>query len=67
MVACRTGVDGEEMSGTKQKPLHRERSAWIKPAIVTVFVGLILSATVAAFMGWLPLTPRNDLVRSLQR
>ena len=55
------------MSGTKQKTLQRDRSAWIKPVIVTVFVGLILSATVAAFMGWLPLTPRNDLVRSLQR
>ena len=39
------------------KPLARERSAWIKPIIVMAFVGLILSATVAAYMGWLPLTP----------
>jgi hypothetical protein len=51
------------MSG---KPLHRERPAWIRPVIVTVFVGFILSAAVAAYMDWLPLTPRNDLVRSLQ-
>jgi hypothetical protein len=55
------------MSGTRYQPLQRKRSAWIKPVIVMVFVGLILSATVAAFMGRLPLTPRNDLVRSLQR
>jgi hypothetical protein len=54
------GADGKEMS-------QRERSAWIKPVIVTVFVGLILSATVAAKYGLVPLTPRNDIVRSLQR
>jgi hypothetical protein len=54
------------MRGTQE--LHRrERSAWTKPVIVTVFVGFILSATVAAYKGWLPLTPRNDMVRSLQR
>lgn len=64
---CGAGAEGEEMSGTKQKPLQRERAAWIKPVIVTVFVAFILSASVAAHMGWLPLTPRNDLVRSLQR
>lgn len=54
------------MSGTKQ-PFQRGRPAWIKPVIVTVFVGLILCATVAAFKGWLPLTPRNDFLKSLQR
>jgi hypothetical protein len=67
------------VSGSKQKPLQRERSAWIKPVIVTVFAGLILSATAAAFDatqrlseivsalgGRLSRTPPNNLAHALQ-
>jgi len=35
--------------------------------VVTAACVLILFAAIAALMGWLPLTPRNDLLRSLQR
>ena len=45
----------------------RDRSAWTRQIIVTVVGALILFAAIAAWMGWLPLTPKNDLLRSLQR
>ena len=45
----------------------RDRSARTKPIVVTIAGALILLAAVAALMGWLPLKPKNDLLRSLQR
>jgi hypothetical protein len=46
----------------------QDQSPQSKPILVVIVVGaIILFATVATFMGWLPLTPKNDLFRSLQR
>jgi hypothetical protein len=42
--------------------------AWTKnPIIVALVVALIIAAAIVAYMGYLPLQPRNDLLRSLQR
>jgi hypothetical protein len=38
-----------------------------KPLFVTIMAAIIVFAAVAAGMGWLPLSPKNDLTRSLQR
>jgi hypothetical protein len=44
-----------------------DKSPRSKPIVVIVVVGaLILFAIVTATMGWLPLTPKNDLLRSLR-
>jgi hypothetical protein len=37
-----------------------------KVIFVTVMVAIVLFATVTAMMGWLPLKPKNDLLRTLQ-
>jgi hypothetical protein len=48
-------------------PAPRNRSVWTKPIIAIVAGVFIVCAVVAAFKGWLPLNPKNDLTRSLQR
>ena len=35
--------------------------------VIVVVGAIILFATIVTFMGWLPLTPKNDLLRSFQR
>ena len=65
MFAMHVQVMGEKMppAGDPQDQSLRSR-----PILVIVVVGaLILLATIATFMGWLPLTPKNDLLRSFQR
>jgi hypothetical protein len=37
-----------------------------KPIAVTLVVALLILAGIAALMGWLPLTPKNDFLRSLR-
>lgn len=51
------------MSSANREPFRHKRSAWV----VALFVGLILAAGGATYMGYLPLTPKNDAMRSLQR
>ena len=45
----------------------RDQPSRSKPILVILVGALILLAAIAAFMGLLPLTPKNDLLRSIQR
>lgn len=48
-------------------PGDGDRSPRRRAILVIVVGAIILFATITAFMGWLPLAPKNDLLRSLQR